>query len=119
MHECDPDSSIFGRTSVFRKMVKGQPRFSPLAHFEDALENCLAGKSFRKPRANSKNSGGMIDLKMKHSSLGSDIQLKSQKRRPVSLHNQSRLRNNLTSKTLSGDKLPDYMSHFPSAMSAF
>ena len=119
MHECDPDSQIFGRTSVFRKMVKGQPRFSPLAPFEDAIETCLIGKGFRKPRANSKNSSGMVDLKMKHSSLGSDIQLKSRKRRPVSLHNQSRLRNILTTKTLSGDKPPDYMSHFPSVMSAF
>ncbi len=54
-------------------MVKGQPRFSPLAPFEDALENCLAGKGFLKPRANSKHSSGIIDLKMKHSSLGSDI----------------------------------------------
>ncbi len=87
MYECDPESSIFGRTSVFRKLVQGKARFSPLAPYGDAIELCayrLSNNALKKPRSNSKNSNG-IDLKIKHSSLGHDIQLKSKKRRPVSL----------------------------------
>jgi hypothetical protein len=67
LYDCDPESNIFERTSVFRKLVQGKARFSPLAPYEDVIELCAYRLSNnnapKKPRANSKNSLG-IDLKI-------------------------------------------------------